>query len=122
MTECIRIYCPLWKCNSEAYMKKCIESLLPGGEDVEIIIVDDGSTDRTGAIADEYSVFLSALFLIDKIADQHVQNSISACKFPVRILWRLKGVLFRDGRPGIRRRRNERKMKLLSLRFPDEWL
>ena len=31
--------------NSEKYMHKCIESLLPGGEDVEILIVDDGSTD-----------------------------------------------------------------------------
>lgn len=34
--------------NSEGYMRNCIESLLPGGEEVEIIIVDDGSTkDRT---------------------------------------------------------------------------
>lgn len=42
--------------NSESYMKKCIESLLTGGEDVEIIIVDDGSTaDRTAEIADEYA-------------------------------------------------------------------
>ena len=40
--------------NSEAYMRKCIDSLLPGGEDVEIIIVDDGSSDGTAAIADEY--------------------------------------------------------------------
>lgn len=40
--------------NSEAYMRKCIDSLLAGGEDVEILIVDDGSTDRIGAIADEY--------------------------------------------------------------------
>lgn len=40
--------------NSEQYMKKCIESLLTGGEDVEILIVDDGSTDRTAAVADEY--------------------------------------------------------------------
>lgn len=40
--------------NSENYMEKCIESLLPGGEDVEILIVDDGSSDRTGEIADSY--------------------------------------------------------------------
>ncbi len=42
--------------NSEAYMDKCIESLLSGGEDVEILIIDDGSTkDRTAEIADEYA-------------------------------------------------------------------
>ncbi len=35
-------------------MKKCIESLLVGGEDVEILIIDDGSTDETGKIADAY--------------------------------------------------------------------
>ena len=40
--------------NSEQYMEKCIHSLLPGGEDVEILIVDDGSKDRTAEIADEY--------------------------------------------------------------------
>lgn len=41
--------------NSEAYMRKCIESMLPGGEDIEILIVDDGSKkDNTAAIADSY--------------------------------------------------------------------
>ncbi len=41
--------------NSEAYMRKCIDSLLKGGEEVEILIVDDGSVkDRTPEIADEY--------------------------------------------------------------------
>ena len=40
--------------NSESYMARCIESLLPGGEDVEIIIIDDGSKDKTGEIADAY--------------------------------------------------------------------
>ncbi len=42
--------------NSESYMKRCIDSLLAGGEDVEIIIVDDGSTDGTAGIADEYAM------------------------------------------------------------------
>ena len=40
--------------NSEAYMAHAIESLLPGGDEVEILIVDDGSKDRTAEIADGY--------------------------------------------------------------------
>lgn len=40
--------------NSESYLSKCIESLLVGGEDVEIIIVNDGSKDKTKEIADAY--------------------------------------------------------------------
>lgn len=41
--------------NSQAYMEKCIDSLLVGGERVEIIIIDDGSKDDTGRIADAYA-------------------------------------------------------------------
>lgn len=41
--------------NSAAYMRHCIDTLLTGGDQVEILIVDDGSTkDDTAAIADEY--------------------------------------------------------------------
>ncbi len=41
--------------NSQDYMKKCVDSLLVAGDDAEIIIIDDGSKDNTGAIADEYA-------------------------------------------------------------------
>ena len=42
--------------NSQDYMESCIESLLVGGEEVEILIVDDGSSDRTAEIADDYCI------------------------------------------------------------------
>lgn len=42
--------------NSAAYMEKCIETLLKGGNDIEIILVDDGSTkDNTPEICDGYA-------------------------------------------------------------------
>ncbi len=41
--------------NSAEYMERCIASLLPGGEQVEILIVNDGSSDDTARIADEYA-------------------------------------------------------------------
>lgn len=41
--------------NSQEYMSHAIETLLTGGEDMEIIIVNDGSKDNTKEIADEYA-------------------------------------------------------------------
>ncbi len=42
--------------NSAAYMDHCIETLLTGGPDIEIILVDDGSTkDDTPAICDRWA-------------------------------------------------------------------
>lgn len=40
--------------NSQDYMEHCIKSLLPGGDDVEILVIDDGSKDSTADIADAY--------------------------------------------------------------------
>ncbi|MBR4473958.1 MAG: glycosyltransferase family 2 protein [Oscillospiraceae bacterium] len=41
--------------NSQDYMRRAVESLLPGGERLELLIVDDGSTDATGQIAEQYA-------------------------------------------------------------------
>lgn len=41
--------------NASAYLDRSMASLLPTADDVEIIIVDDGSTDDTAAIAHRYA-------------------------------------------------------------------
>ena len=40
--------------NSEAYMKKAIDHAVMGGEDVEVLVIDDGSSDGTYELALEY--------------------------------------------------------------------
>lgn len=53
--------------NSAAYMEKAIHSILVGGEDVEILIVNDGSKDETLQIGERYqSQYPSIVKVIDK--------------------------------------------------------
>lgn len=53
--------------NSQDYMRKCVDSILSGGDDVEIIIVNDGSKDDTLKIANEYAeCYPSIVKVIDK--------------------------------------------------------
>lgn len=40
--------------NSKDYMEHCINTLLPGGDEVEILIIDDGSVDNTLEIGQRY--------------------------------------------------------------------
>ena len=58
-------------------MRHCIDTLLTGGDEVEILIVDDGSTkDRTPEIADEYEKnYPSSRPSIRKMADMARQST-----------------------------------------------
>ena len=40
--------------NSQDYLVRCVDTLMPDNDEVEIIIVNDGSTDKTAEIADSY--------------------------------------------------------------------
>jgi glycosyltransferase involved in cell wall biosynthesis len=41
--------------NAEDYLRRCLDSLVGAGPDVEVLVIDDGSTDGTAALAQEYA-------------------------------------------------------------------
>lgn len=61
----ISIITPVY--NVEAYLKKCIESVLSQEyTDFELLLIDDGSTDRSGLICEEYRSKDSRIKVIHK--------------------------------------------------------
>ena len=55
-------------CNMERYISQCLESLLiPNLSDVEILVINDGSKDRSSDIAHDYERrFPESIRVIDK--------------------------------------------------------
>lgn len=61
----ISVIIPLY--NYEAYIAKCLESILKQTyKHIEAIVVDDGSTDKSGFIADEYAKIDNRIRVIHK--------------------------------------------------------
>ncbi len=51
--------------NVENYLKKCLDSVIyPELGDYEIVLVNDGSTDKSGEICDEYAQRFPALIRV----------------------------------------------------------
>lgn len=73
--------------NVASYLPKCVDSLLSQDiSDYEIILVDDGSTDNSGAIADE-------------ILNTHSQSPIANCQ--IKVVHQLNGGLSAARNTGI---------------------
>lgn len=72
-TELITIIVPVY--NIASYLRRCIDSILAQTYTcLEIILVDDGSTDHCGAICDEYALKDSRI----KVIHQHNQGLSAA--------------------------------------------
>ncbi len=65
MKPLISVIVPVW--NVEKYLNKCIESIINQTyKHLEIILVDDGSTDNSGDICDEYAKMDSRIKVVHK--------------------------------------------------------
>lgn len=75
--------------NVEPYLRKCVDSLLNQDyDDYEIILVDDGSTDNSGAICDDY-------------ANKHQTSNTKHQTCPIRVIHRKNGGLSAARNSGI---------------------
>lgn len=79
--------------NIEDYLKRCLESVLKQTfSDYEVIIIDDGSTDKTGIFSDEY------VNLHTNISVKHCKNSgVSRARNLGMEIARGKYMVFMDG-------------------------
>ena len=97
-TPLICIIIPVY--NVEPYLARCLDSVISQTlRDLDIILIDDGSTDRSGAICDEYAA------RDDRVRVLHTPNQgVSAA--------RNSGILLSMGSPG----------KYLTFIDSDDWI
>ena len=82
----ISIIIPVY--NVESYLHKCINSVLcQSFQKFELILVDDGSTDNSGKICDEYSQKDRRIKVIHQKMQDNLLQEIMVLKFQKGIIY-----------------------------------
>ena len=88
--------------NVALYLRKCVDSLLAQDyDDYEIILVDDGSTDESGVICDEYAA--SSLSAAGTSPFSEADHSI----IPIRVIHQVNAGLSAARNTGIKAAKGE---------------
>ena len=75
----ISLIIPVYKV--EKYLEKCIQSVINQTyENLQIILVDDGSPDNCGKICDEYAKKITELKLFIKVMEAYQTQEIKGLK------------------------------------------
>lgn len=102
--------------NSEKYISKCIESILGQTyKNIELVLVDDGSTDNTASIAEEYECINSNMHIIR----QENAGPIKARHAGIKALEDCEYVTFVDSDDWIDKRMYEDLMSFIEQHSPD---
>ena len=67
----VSVIVPAWR--AEKCLGDCLDSLLAQSADIEVLAVDDGSDDRTGAIIDEYAARRPDVAIISAVTGEGVE-------------------------------------------------
>ena len=92
MNPTVSIIVPVY--NGELFLKRCVDSILKQDyKDFELILADDGSTDGSGAICDEYASSDARVLVIHKensgVSD--TRNRAPEKKSPGKVILRKSG-------------------------------